>query len=468
MGIAESHGRHGGGPCHDRQDPVREHVHRFSDHAGPHFRTREVCYGNLNVKFGGAYCGMSDALDGATHHATEDIAVMRSLPNMTVLVPSDATSTRWATKYAVDTYGPMYLRLSRDVYRTCMTRTRSSSAAKRRHRARRHGRDRHRLRHPRAQGARGGRADGCARACPSAWWTCTPSSPSTASLSCAARRRPAPSSPPRSTTSTAASAAPWRKCSPGAARPTEVCRHPRHVHRDRQVHRPARQARRGCSRCRARHRAGARAQALSFLHGSRQAERLPAFSEEDHAAILCPGRTELAGNHTDHQLGRVLAASVDVGITARAGDCRACIPLEGVPAVHRRARRSGRGPTRVGSRGRSYAAWRRAILDAGGAVGGFEAWASSALSRAAACRPRPRLRSLSAAFSTRSTMAARSRPEQLARFGQQAENRHFGKPSGLMDQLAVRARRRGVYRLLPPGRSPRSRRRLPTWVSRSA
>ena len=76
----------------------------------------QVCYGNLNVKFGGAYCGMSDALDGATHHATEDIAVMRSLPNMTVLVPSDAASTRWATKYAVDTCGPMYLRLSRDVY----------------------------------------------------------------------------------------------------------------------------------------------------------------------------------------------------------------------------------------------------------------------------------------------------------------------------------------------------------------
>lgn len=76
----------------------------------------QVCYGNLNVKFGGAYCGMSDALDGATHHATEDLAVMRSLPNMTVLVPSDAESTRWATQYAVETYGPMYLRLSRDVY----------------------------------------------------------------------------------------------------------------------------------------------------------------------------------------------------------------------------------------------------------------------------------------------------------------------------------------------------------------
>ena len=76
----------------------------------------QICYANLNVKFGGAYCGMSDALDGASHHATEDIAIMRALPNMKVIVPSDAASTRWATKYAVDNYGPMYLRLSRDVY----------------------------------------------------------------------------------------------------------------------------------------------------------------------------------------------------------------------------------------------------------------------------------------------------------------------------------------------------------------
>lgn len=76
----------------------------------------QVCYGNLNVKFGGAYCGMSDAFDGASHHATEDIAVMRSLPNMTVIVPSDEKSTRWATEYSVKHQGPVYLRLSRDVY----------------------------------------------------------------------------------------------------------------------------------------------------------------------------------------------------------------------------------------------------------------------------------------------------------------------------------------------------------------
>ena len=76
----------------------------------------QACYGNLNVKLGGAYCGMSDAFDGSSHHATEDIAVMRSLPNMRVIVPSDAESTRWAVNCAVDLPGPVYLRLSRDVY----------------------------------------------------------------------------------------------------------------------------------------------------------------------------------------------------------------------------------------------------------------------------------------------------------------------------------------------------------------
>jgi len=76
----------------------------------------QACYGNLGVKFAGAYCGMSDALDGASHHATEDLAVMRSLPNMKVIVPSDANGTKWATKHSLQTSGPVYLRLSRDAY----------------------------------------------------------------------------------------------------------------------------------------------------------------------------------------------------------------------------------------------------------------------------------------------------------------------------------------------------------------
>ncbi|MCL1829375.1 MAG: transketolase family protein [Oscillospiraceae bacterium] len=76
----------------------------------------QICYGNLNVKFGGAYSGMSDAFDGSSHHATEDIAVMRSLPGMTVIVPSDAASTLWATKFAAEHKGPVYLRLSREAF----------------------------------------------------------------------------------------------------------------------------------------------------------------------------------------------------------------------------------------------------------------------------------------------------------------------------------------------------------------
>ena len=76
----------------------------------------KICYANLNVKLAGAYCGMSDALDGATHHALDDIAFMRSLPNMRLIVPSDPASTRWATRWAVENYGPVYLRLSRSEY----------------------------------------------------------------------------------------------------------------------------------------------------------------------------------------------------------------------------------------------------------------------------------------------------------------------------------------------------------------
>lgn len=75
----------------------------------------QICYGNLNVKLGGAYAGMSDARDGATHHALEDMAILRALPNMKILSISDAAETRWATRYAAQCSGPCYIRLSRDV-----------------------------------------------------------------------------------------------------------------------------------------------------------------------------------------------------------------------------------------------------------------------------------------------------------------------------------------------------------------
>lgn len=73
-------------------------------------------YSKLPIKLCGAYSGMSDAFDGPSHHALEDLAVMRSLPNFKVFVPCDAVQTDWVVKNAIEDPSPMYLRLSRDAF----------------------------------------------------------------------------------------------------------------------------------------------------------------------------------------------------------------------------------------------------------------------------------------------------------------------------------------------------------------
>ena len=73
-----------------------------------------VCYNNLNVKFGGAHAGISVGPDGATHQALEDVALMRVLPNMTVIVPCDAEETRNATLSMAKINGPCFIRFGRE------------------------------------------------------------------------------------------------------------------------------------------------------------------------------------------------------------------------------------------------------------------------------------------------------------------------------------------------------------------
>lgn len=73
-----------------------------------------VCIGKLNVKIAGSSSGLSDFGDGATHQAIEDIAIMRAIPNMTVLVPCDGNETKKIVKAAVDFDGPVYIRISRN------------------------------------------------------------------------------------------------------------------------------------------------------------------------------------------------------------------------------------------------------------------------------------------------------------------------------------------------------------------
>ncbi len=72
-----------------------------------------IAYPKLNVKIVGSHSGITVGEDGATHQALEDIALMRSLPNMTVLVPSDYTETVAAIKAAAAHNGPVYIRTGR-------------------------------------------------------------------------------------------------------------------------------------------------------------------------------------------------------------------------------------------------------------------------------------------------------------------------------------------------------------------
>ena len=73
-----------------------------------------VCYGNLNVKLAGAHAGISVGPDGATHQSLEDVALMRTLPNMTVVVPCDAVETEKATLAVANRKGPCFIRFGRE------------------------------------------------------------------------------------------------------------------------------------------------------------------------------------------------------------------------------------------------------------------------------------------------------------------------------------------------------------------
>lgn len=74
-----------------------------------------ICYNNAKVIIGGAHAGVSVGPDGATHQALEDIAVMRALPNMTVLSPCDANQVKNAVLAAIEQIdGPVYIRFGRE------------------------------------------------------------------------------------------------------------------------------------------------------------------------------------------------------------------------------------------------------------------------------------------------------------------------------------------------------------------
>jgi transketolase len=73
-----------------------------------------ICYGEANVKLMGAYAGLSDSFDGPTHHSVTDIAIMRSLPKMSIVVPSDPVGLAKLLPQAAEWPGPVFFRLNRN------------------------------------------------------------------------------------------------------------------------------------------------------------------------------------------------------------------------------------------------------------------------------------------------------------------------------------------------------------------
>lgn len=72
-----------------------------------------VAYANTNVKIVGSFAGLSNFKDGPTHHSIMDVAIMRAMPNMTVLVPSDSVEARKIIPLVSEYEGPVYIRISR-------------------------------------------------------------------------------------------------------------------------------------------------------------------------------------------------------------------------------------------------------------------------------------------------------------------------------------------------------------------
>ena len=74
----------------------------------------DMCYNSLPCVIAGAYGGLSDSFDGASHQAIEDIAIFRTIPNMEMIVPSDARQAELALDYALTRKNPVYIRLNRN------------------------------------------------------------------------------------------------------------------------------------------------------------------------------------------------------------------------------------------------------------------------------------------------------------------------------------------------------------------
>lgn len=122
FGIAEGHmitAAAGMASC--GKIPFAYTIGAFLAYRSYEFIRLDVCLQNLNVKIVGIGAGMSYGYLGPTHHATEDIAVLRPLPNLTLLSPATAKEAKVLVNYAYELQGPVYIRLGNNLKKELYT-----------------------------------------------------------------------------------------------------------------------------------------------------------------------------------------------------------------------------------------------------------------------------------------------------------------------------------------------------------
>ncbi len=167
-------------------------------------------------------------------------------------------------------------------------------------------------------------------------------------------------------------------------------------------------------------------------------DAFPEAEEKDISIFSAPGRTEICGNHTDHQHGRVLAAAVDldaVAIVALNGKNAICLQSEGYPRIEVdlgdiSPREEEKGTTAALIRGTAAQfKW------LGTSVGGFDAYVTSSVLSGSGLSSSAAFEVMIGKVTDCLFNGGKAGNEEIAKFGQIAENTYFGKACGLMDQM---------------------------------
>ena len=182
----------------------------------------------------------------------------------------------------------------------------------------------------------------------------------------------------------------------------------------------------------------AEAQKARYLRALDAFEKL--FGKEKEISVFsAPGRTEIGGNHTDHNGGRVLAGSVDfdvIAVVAKEGSDRVCIQSEGFSPNEVSLEEL---EPRAGEIGKSNALIRgvaRGFCDRGFSVGGFTAYTESNVPKGSGVSSSAAFEVLLGTVFNYLYNGGRIDAVEIAKISQFAEREYFGKPCGLMDQAA--------------------------------